>query len=309
MNNTQLKYAVRYLYDLQKLRIQTGNRNSKHAEHAEAALSDDDKAFLTRTSKGLNALEREALKEVERLLQSHPLYKDWLEKQRGIGPTMAGLIISEFDITKCDTPSKMWAWAGLAVRNGKADRLVKGQKARYNPWLKSKMVEVLGGCLMKAASLEEETGRYYIKRRSGKKDTSEYKEWKEYFNYKPWRAFFDNYKHRKKSQQVDVCMNCDGSGKYKPKVKKGEEPKKASKCTNCNGTGGPAPWGCSDAHRKNAAQRYMVKQFLLALWKVWRELEGLPVRKSYAEEYLGITHHGEPIGDFTNTPPTDQPTA
>lgn len=46
----------------------------------------------------------------------------------------------------------------------------------------------------------------------------------------------------------------------------------------------------SKAHRHNAATRYMVKFFLADLWTKWRELEGLPVRGSYAEEKLGIVH-------------------
>ena len=49
-------------------------------------------------------------------------------------------------------------------------------------------------------------------------------------------------------------------------------------------------WGKSDGHRKNAAIRYMVKMFLLDLYKEWRTLEGLPVREPYAEEYLGKRH-------------------
>lgn len=43
------------------------------------------------------------------------------------------------------------------------------------------------------------------------------------------------------------------------------------------------------AHISMSAQRYMMKMFLQDLYGVWRKLEGLPVRKSYQEEYLGHT--------------------
>ena len=77
------------------------------------------------------------------------------------------------------------------------------------------------------------------------------------------------------------------------KLIKGEKrPSKKIKCPNCSGTGGPAPWGASKAHRHTAATRYMVKMLLLDLWKAWREIEELPIRPPYAEEYLDKRHAG-----------------
>jgi len=46
----------------------------------------------------------------------------------------------------------------------------------------------------------------------------------------------------------------------------------------------------SDDHIKNMSNRYMLKIFLLDLWKTWRTQEGLPVSVSYEEEKLGIVH-------------------
>lgn len=43
-------------------------------------------------------------------------------------------------------------------------------------------------------------------------------------------------------------------------------------------------------HRHRAATRYMIKMFLKDLYVAWREIEGLPVREPYAEEYLGKKH-------------------
>ena len=44
------------------------------------------------------------------------------------------------------------------------------------------------------------------------------------------------------------------------------------------------------AHRHNAAMRYMIKRFLVDLYKKWRELEGLPVAPEYSEAKLGKEH-------------------
>ena len=46
----------------------------------------------------------------------------------------------------------------------------------------------------------------------------------------------------------------------------------------------------TDKHIHNMALRYMVKIFLSDMFKAWRTIEGLPVRISYEEEKLGIKH-------------------
>ena len=43
-------------------------------------------------------------------------------------------------------------------------------------------------------------------------------------------------------------------------------------------------------HRHNAAIRYMVKRFLVDLYNAWRAIEGLPVAPEYSVAKLGITH-------------------
>lgn len=75
-----------------------------------------------------------------------------------------------------------------------------------------------------------------------------------------YTSFYYNYKQRKESQ---------GWGGYKDKDGKLKS---------------------VDGHRHNAAKRYMIKMFLKDFWVKWREVEGLPVRPSYQEEYLGHKH-------------------
>ena len=46
----------------------------------------------------------------------------------------------------------------------------------------------------------------------------------------------------------------------------------------------------SEGHRHMYARRKMIKQFLIDFHIAWRTIEGLPVRPSYQEEYLGHKH-------------------
>jgi len=165
-----LRHAVRYFYDLQKLRIQTGNRNAKREDGSGAALDEADKAFLTTSAEGLNKLEKDALKEVKRLLKGIPIYEEWLSEQRGCGPTMSGVIVAELETAaRYDTVSNLWSYCGLAVdtATGKARRRKKGEKANWNSFAKTKFLGVLAPCLLKSNS--------------------------------PWKRLYDDYKHRKTS--------------------------------------------------------------------------------------------------------------
>lgn len=263
-NLEAIKQSVRFFYDMQKLRIQSSNRTTTNT----VVLDTKHGSHLDDQGDRLSEMERKEMTNIRRLLKTHPLYTEWLKDQRGCGPTLSGVIISEIDITKAGTVSALWKYCGLAVdsRTGRAERMKRGEKAGYNPWLKAKLVKVLGDCLIRANS--------------------------------PWRKFYDDYKLRKQNSLVDQCMLCKGKGVFKSKKEAAENEKEAEpkekKCTNCNGTGGPAPWGQSDAHRHQAAIRYMVKMFLQEMWLVWRTIEELPVTDSYAVAVLGRTHgdHG-----------------
>jgi len=309
MLKEKLKNAVRFFYDLQRLRMQSDSRADKKAKKAEAHLDEDDKQFLSSTSKGLEKLEKEALKEVGRLSKDLSIYKEFLEGIRGVGPTMRGLLCAEIDIEQCETVSKLWRWCGLAVVDGVAEHPVKGDKLHYNPMMKSKMLGVLGDSFIKSCAVD--AGGYHVNvpvKENGKQlyEPDPDNPGKERAVTRrvplegdpPYRKYYDEYKHRKESTMVDQCMGCRGTGKVTrvdrdADVAQGtKKPRSQTVCPNCNGTGGPAPWGACPEHRHKAARRYMVKRFLADLWVAWRTLEGLSVRPPYAEEYLNRAHHG-----------------
>jgi hypothetical protein len=254
MEDTQgldlLRAAVNHLYDLQRLRIAAGHRADKAIP---AILTEEDKTFMHKQCQSLLVIEKEAEREVAAILRKNKVWKHVMKDVKGLGPRMGGLLIAYIDIHRADTPSKIWAFFGLAVDSeGGIQRMKAGQKASFSPWLKSKIVLVLGDCLIKANS--------------------------------PYKDFYNNYKNRKRNTVTDVCRTCKGKKKIQLKDKSWVT------CYHCKGQDGPIPWAASDAHLHNAARRYMVKMLLVDIWRDWRELEGLPTRVSYAEEYLGKKH-------------------
>lgn len=118
-------------------------------------------------------LERDESAHFRRLgnvLREVPIYTAFLESVRGIGPAMAGVIVSEIDITKARHVSSLWKYAGLDVaqdgkgRSRKGEHLVdveytskdgeiKQKKSiTFNPFLKTKLVGVMGGSFIKAGN-------------------------------------------------------------------------------------------------------------------------------------------------------------
>ena len=182
--------------------------------------------------------EKEQFKVLDGVLRKFPIYREYLEKVKGIGPAMGGVIISEIDITKAKYASSLWAYAGLDVAdNGEGRSRKKAhlidveyinkegkpdtkQGITFNPFLKTKLTGVLGG------SFNIHNPQY--------------------------KSIYDNYKNRLINHPIHSTKT--------PK------------------------------HLHKMANRYMIKLFLVDLYKAWRTLEGLPVSTPYAEGKLGLKH-------------------
>lgn len=289
MQNQIIRSAIRSMYDMQKLRIQNGNRitaafryklglesSQAEEENEEASnLLNELRAEFKRITDGVKRItknikcdsplittrgELALIESYERQLEAElihekaildeltrePIYTGYLAGIRGCGTLMSGVILSEIDIHKCNSISALWAYAGLDVvvsQNDEGETLEEGRSRKkhhlkpktytnrdgevvetvgitFNPFLKTKLVGVLGSSFIKL-------GGHY-------------------------REIYDGYKHR-----------LENHPKHKDKSK---------------------------GHRHNMAVRYMIKEFLADLWTEWRLLEGLPVRSRYNEEKLGLVH-------------------
>lgn len=286
MNTKQqnLKAIVRGAYDLQKLRIQIGNRivinfKSRLGQEAgmpESELSSESKIILNNFRvhfkkltdgaksfprqgkfKGdevisnytelcllaqyfeLEASEKQHFSRLEKILREFPVYTGFLRDVKGVGPAMAGVIISEIDITRARHPSSLWKYCGLDVAQDGAGRsrrkehqvdqeyLDKNKETQvkkgisFNPFIKTKLIGVLGSSFLRAGDNK-------------------------------YSQIYNGYKNRLENHPA-----------HKEKTK---------------------------GHRHNMAIRYMVKQFLVDLHAEWRTVEGLPTSAPYSEGKLGIIH-------------------
>tara|TARA_R110002073_G_scaffold70989_3_gene174797 strand:- start:653 stop:1519 length:867 start_codon:yes stop_codon:yes gene_type:complete len=283
---SNLKTIVRGAYDIQKNRIQTGNRlvgnfkaklgqapsekedtidkegqqvllNLRRSHKlltegvasfprqatfkGDEVISDYTELCLVDNYLELEAQEKSHFRRLGNILKGYPIYNEFLLGVAGVGPAMAGVMLSEIDITKAEYPSSLHKYAGLDVasdgqgRSRKKEHLedseyvdaegeVKVKKGiTFNPFLKTKLVGVLGSSFIKQSP-----------------DKCVY------------RKIYDDYKHR--LEHMDA---------HKEKSK---------------------------GHRHNMAVRYMVKMFLVDLYNAWRRIEGLPVAPTYSEAKLGKVH-------------------
>ncbi len=109
---------------------------------------------------------------LRKCLNGIPIWEEFLKGVTGCGPAMSGVIISELDIHKAEYPSSFWKYCGIDVSNAnkngertgrtnqkhhlvdveytdKDGEVATRKSITYNPFVKTKIVGVLGGCLMK----------------------------------------------------------------------------------------------------------------------------------------------------------------
>jgi hypothetical protein len=174
-NQHDLRVMVRGAYDLQKLRIQMGNRivGNFKAKLGQAPGESEDESLDAEGKKILNDLrahyrkitdgvktyprqksfkgdevisnytelcligqyvdlESDETRHFTRLgnvLDDYAVYREYLSEVRGIGPAMAGVIISEIDISKAGIPHRFGNMPGWML-----PRMVKAEAARPNIW-------------------------------------------------------------------------------------------------------------------------------------------------------------------------------
>jgi hypothetical protein len=173
---TALRLAVKAFYDFQDMRTRMGNRIKIKRDGENQIIPEEqqegwkitqrDKDFFAGIYGVMSNQEKVIEKQVKKMLKDFPIYTEWLEGVKGVGPMMAAVIISEYDIHIATTVSKLWAFTGLAPGR---DRLKKGEKAPFNKWLRTKMCGVLGSSFLKCNS--------------------------------PYRKFYDDEKHRLENEE------------------------------------------------------------------------------------------------------------
>jgi hypothetical protein len=133
----QIRLLADVYFQVQKLRIAVGNRIDAVMRSADQA-EPEHLEFLRRTHKALCEVEEHCVARARDYLKEHPTWY-WLKTVKGIGPVLGAKLLSYIDIERADTISALWRYAGLGVIDGKAERLVAGEKAHYNRRLKATM--------------------------------------------------------------------------------------------------------------------------------------------------------------------------
>lgn len=269
-----LRTLVRTMYDYQDMRIRTDNRVRVKADGtpmqestmADAQISEKDYSTIEYIRINTKSNEEKLMKEIEAIIEAEPLWTNFLSSVRGCGHKMAAVIMSEFDIHRADTVSKMWQFAGLNPgmvrgkqvikitkktdqsqiirkyinKEGKecgiilSDEMIRGDRRKegfvspYNAFLRTKLCGVLADGMIKAQGKPGSVGKSYA---------LDY-----YYPYKARLEQEDGWKDESKG------------------------------------------------HRDRAAKRYMIKMFIQDLYQNWRTIEGLTVRVPYQEEYLNHKH-------------------
>lgn len=133
---------------IQRHRIQMTNRISA----VEDGRSSVDTAIIEHLSERFQTLEDEITQLATEAVRDHEMWP-WLKAVKGIGPTLAGALVSHIDIARPNSVSGLWRYAGQGVNNstGLRDRPTKGEKLPYNAELK-RLCYVIASAFMRSNS-------------------------------------------------------------------------------------------------------------------------------------------------------------
>lgn len=122
----------------------------------ENKLTNEDVQFLKanfKLAQRETVIEKEYEKKLAILIKEEKVWAEWLRCVKGIGVRNAARLLKWFGYCeRFDTVSKLWAYSGLSVYEGHAERPKKGEQLSYNLKIKTAMLGVLGDSLVKAAA-------------------------------------------------------------------------------------------------------------------------------------------------------------
>lgn len=264
-----LRIAIRQYEDYQEQRKALGNRLKIKSNGEPQKLPDEqvenwaitakDQQVFAAQYKMLIKMEGEIRKHLNGILKEFDLWSEYLKGIRGVSVISASYILGFYNINEATTVSKLWQYTGLnpgKVRGKKRMSLKEAQKSGL-PIVREIQDDNGGSAIVQTEDLIP-----------GDKLTPGYV-----------APFNRNMRVAMVGKLAPSLIKAMGHYKlnyydtYKLRLEQEEGWKNESK-----------------GHRANAATRYMMKMFLKDLYVAWRELEGLPVRKPYQEEYLEHTH-------------------
>lgn len=146
----ELRQLCRLYRVAQRYRIGLGNRLSAIVDH-EDLKNPSDLALGYRTYyRVFSELERRVALQIAAVVTRHPMWA-WLSLVQGVGPQLAAELLVETGgsaaMAKRDTPSKLWAFAGLVPNRA----VSRGKSAPFNRRLRS-LLYVIGMSMLRRKS-------------------------------------------------------------------------------------------------------------------------------------------------------------
>ena len=153
-----IKSTVANIRVTQEERIRESNRNhekadgekTKNAKEATETMktSDEHKEFVNTMTGKLREFEDMWVEHLQTCIKKHPVYTRWLSNVSGIGALLAGDLLAEYKVEKIYYIGQLFQYAGIVGNT----RRTKGEKAKYNVYLKKRLLGVLPGSFLKARS-------------------------------------------------------------------------------------------------------------------------------------------------------------
>lgn len=283
LTDRQLRWLADQYEQAQRVRVETGERiravlqgRDETWGTTEGEWPDADAALeriargdvlgpvpiLGRTYRRHYEEERELFREMQRAVKAHPTWP-WLERVKGIGPTLACKLLARLNPTKAETPSAFWSYCGLATVPGVHYRcgtcgLVRDFPVGYRVTGKHQAAgtnRTCKGTLAQVAGPDDGVRVAQPRAARGQK------------------ASYDAY--AKKIMYLVGTGFLKARGSYEAVYRRERERLARERP------------GWADGRMHLAALRKAEKLFLSHLWLVWREALGLPITAPYAQAELG----------------------
>ncbi|MBO5390086.1 MAG: hypothetical protein J6A59_18490 [Lachnospiraceae bacterium] len=241
--------------------------------------------------------EEESVKVLEKYVQEHPMWDAFFKDIKGCGPLMSGICLAYLDPWKAPHVSCFFRYAGVDVvqdmdkEGNKIFVTLDGNKRKVKQVFDDngdyKYIdceteeeyegEVMASCHGRRKG-DTEMQTYYIINDDGDKVLAVDKDGK------PLLKNGITYNPKLKTKLMGVLTGC---------LLKAKDPTYSKIYYDLRMRYDNSPYykDTSDAHKNMMAQRYMVKEFLRAMWITWRRLEGLEVDEPYEVAKLGNRPH------------------
>lgn len=319
--------TLRESYDRITDAIATGKFPTPKKFKGDAVISTFAELVLVEQYMSILRSEEKQFDLLKGILEGNAIYDEFLINVRGVGPAIAGILLSEINIHKAEYPSSLWAYAGLDVvsvgkytdKNGKERNVTPAQidEHRANNGYDEPMY-IDGNLVTMGTEGRSRREASLVQRTYTNKDGEQAV--KSSISFNPFlktkligvlgSSFLRSGLYTVDGDRMGAAKRLS-LAKAKGFTGDGAEDSEIAAFLRTKGhvvvndpgeyarayyhyrdrlENTPRHKDKSDGHKHAMAVRFMVKRFLVDLYTNWRRLENLPVATEYSEGKLGIIH-------------------